>query len=50
MNYKIGFKKSVARDLKKIDKEQANRILKKIEDELPPKAETLPILIRYQHY
>ena len=44
MNYKIAFKKSVARDLKKIDKEQANRILKKIEDELPQKAEILPIL------
>ena len=44
MNYKIVFKKSVARDLKKIDKEQANRILKKIEDKLPQKAETLPIL------
>ena len=44
MNYKIGFKKSVARDLKKIDKKQANRILKKIEDELPQKAETIQIL------
>ncbi|MFV9646301.1 MAG: type II toxin-antitoxin system RelE family toxin [Desulfobacterales bacterium] len=44
MNCKIAFKKSVARDLKKIDKEQANRILKKIEDKLPQKAETLPIL------
>ena len=44
MTYKIAFKKSVARDLKKIDKEQANRILKKIEDELPKKAETLPTL------
>ena len=44
MNYKIAFKKSVSRDLKKIDKEQADRILKKIEDELPQKAETLPIL------
>ncbi|MFC1815875.1 type II toxin-antitoxin system RelE/ParE family toxin [Thermodesulfobacteriota bacterium] len=42
MNYKIAFKKSVARDLKKIDKEQATKILKKIEDELPEKAETLP--------
>ena len=42
MNYKIAFKKSVARDLKKIDKEQASKILKKIEDELPEKAETLP--------
>ena len=44
MNYKIAFKKSVARDLKKIDKEQVNRILKKIEDELPPKADSLPTL------
>ena len=44
MNYKIAFKKSVSRDLKKIDKEQTDRIfLKKIEDELPQKAETLPI-------
>ncbi|MBW2006157.1 MAG: type II toxin-antitoxin system RelE/ParE family toxin [Deltaproteobacteria bacterium] len=44
MKYKIAFKKSVSRDLKKIDKEQADRILKKIEDELPQKAEALPIL------
>ena len=44
MNYKIAFKKSVARDLKKIDKEQATKILKKIEDELPEKAETFPVL------
>jgi len=44
LNYKIVFKKSVARDLKKIDKEQATKILKKIEDELPEKAETLPVL------
>lgn len=44
MNYKIAFKKSVSRDLKKIDKEQAKRILNKIESELPQKAETLPTL------
>ncbi len=44
MNYKIALKRSVARDLKKIDKEQAEKILKKIEDELPEKAETLPVL------
>ena len=44
MNYKIALKKSVSRDLKKIDKEQVERILKKIEDELPQKAETLPTL------
>ena len=44
MSYKIAFKKSVARDLNKIDKEQATKILNKIEDELPEKAETLPVL------
>ncbi len=44
MNYKIAFKKSVSRDLKKIDKEQVKRILNKIETELPQKAETLPTL------
>ncbi len=44
MSYKIAFKQSVARDLKKIDKEQATKILKKIDDELPEKAETLPVL------
>ena len=44
MNYKIAFKKSVSRDLKKIDKEQAKRILKKIEDELTQKADSLPTL------
>ena len=44
MNYKIAFKKSVSRDLKKLDREDAKRILKKIEDELPHKADTLPVL------
>ena len=44
MNYKIAFKKSVSRDFKKIDKEQVKRILKKIEAEIPQKAETLPTL------
>ena len=44
MNYKIAFKKSVSRDLKKIDKEQVKRILTKIESELPQKAEALPTL------
>ena len=34
----------MARDLKKIDKDQADRILRKIEDELPDKAETFPVL------
>ena len=44
MNYKIAFKKAVARDFKKINKQQAAEILKKIEDELPEKAETFPVL------
>jgi mRNA interferase RelE/StbE len=34
----------VARDLKKIDREQIERILGKIENELPGKAETFPVL------
>ncbi|MBW1783416.1 MAG: type II toxin-antitoxin system RelE/ParE family toxin [Deltaproteobacteria bacterium] len=44
MNYKIAFKKSVSRDLRKIDKEQVKRILGKIETELSQKAATLPTL------
>ena len=44
MNYKIAFKKSVSRDLRKIDKEQAKKILNKIESELPQKAGMLPTL------
>ncbi|MBN1833724.1 MAG: type II toxin-antitoxin system RelE/ParE family toxin [Deltaproteobacteria bacterium] len=44
MNYKIAFKKSVSRDLKKIDKEKAEKILNKIESELPEKAGILPTL------
>jgi len=44
LSYKIAFKKSVARDLKKIDNDQVGRILRKIENELPEKAETFPIL------
>jgi mRNA interferase RelE/StbE len=44
LSYKIAFKKSVARDLKKIDSVQADKILRKIEDELPVKAESFPVL------
>ena len=44
MSYKIAFKKSVARDLKKIDNDQADRILKRIEEELPEKAVSFPVL------
>jgi mRNA interferase RelE/StbE len=42
LSYNVAFKKSVARDLKKIDSDQVDRILRKIEDELPEKAETFP--------
>jgi len=38
LKYKIAFKKSVSRDLKKIGREQAEKILDKIESELSSKA------------
>ena len=44
MSFKIAFKKSVARDFRRIDKDQADGILGKIEKELPEKAETFPTL------
>ena len=44
MSFKIAFKKSVGRDLKRIDKDQSARILSKIDEELPEKAESLPVL------
>lgn len=44
MSYKIAFKKSVSRDLKKIEKDQAERILAKIEEQLPDKADNFPSL------
>ena len=44
MSYKIAFKKSVSRDLKKIDRDQVKRILRKIEEDLPEKADSFPVL------
>jgi mRNA interferase RelE/StbE len=44
LSYKIAFKKSASRDLKKIEKDQAERILAKIEENLPEKADTFPSL------
>jgi mRNA interferase RelE/StbE len=44
LSYKIAFKKSVSRDLKKIGKEEAERILREIEDKLPEKADSFPPL------
>lgn len=44
MSYKIAFKKSVSRDLKKIDRVQAEKILSRIEEHLPNKADSFPSL------
>ncbi len=44
MACKIAYKKSVARDLKKIDKTQVEKILQKIEQDLPGNAKSLPVL------
>ena len=44
MIYKLAFKKSVARDLKKIEPDQADQILEKIEMDLPEKADHFPLL------
>ena len=44
MGYKVTFKKSVSRDLKKIRRDQADNILKKIEKDLSEKADTYPVL------
>jgi len=42
LKYKITFKKSVSRDLKKIDKDQVDKILLKIDEELSIKAGQYP--------
>jgi len=44
LRYKIRFKKSVRRDLKKIEKDQVERILTKIEDNLVNNPDTYPSL------
>lgn len=44
MGYKVTLKKSVLRDLKKINKAEANRILAKIEADLADKADSYPVL------
>ena len=44
MVYNITFKKSVAKDLKKIDRSEADRILKEITSELSKQADELPEL------
>jgi mRNA interferase RelE/StbE len=42
--YNIIYKKSVYRDLKKLSKAEAGRLLDQIEDELSKKADTYPVL------
>ncbi len=44
MAFRITFKKSVSRDLKKLDITEADRILTKISEELSEKAEFMPEL------
>ena len=44
MSYKITFKNSVWRDLKKLSKDQAARILQKFEYDLAKKADRYPVL------
>jgi mRNA interferase RelE/StbE len=42
--FKIQFKASVAKDLKKVSKTEISKILSKIETDLPTKANSLPSL------
>ena len=44
MTDKISFKKSVSKDLKKLGKAEANRLLEKISTELPKIADSCPLL------
>ena len=44
MAYKIRYKKSVERDLSRLDKTEARRILNKIEAELSERATSFPVL------
>ena len=44
MAFNINYKKSVERDLSRLDKTEARRILNKIEEELSERAQSFPIL------
>lgn len=44
MAYNIGYKKSVERDLAKLTKTEARRVLDRIEEELSEKADSYPVL------
>ncbi len=44
MAYRIVYKKSVARDLSRLDKAEARRVLNRLEKDLPEKADSYPAL------
>lgn len=44
MAYNVVYKKSVHRDLKKLSKEEARRILEQLEKDLSEKADSCPVL------
>ncbi len=44
MEYNIIYKKSVQRDLKKLSKTEADRILNQVEEDLSKNADTYPVL------
>ncbi len=44
MAYSLVYKKSVQRDLKKLSRAEANRVLEKVEEELSKNAEAYPVL------
>ena len=47
MAYNITYKKSIARDLARIDKKQVKRILNRLEKDLSEKADSFPPLKRH---
>jgi len=44
LTYRVDFKRSVARDLRRLDKSEAARLLTKLDDELPSRAASCPEL------
>ena len=44
MSYRVAFKKSVTRDLRRVDRAEAIRILDKLENALPAQADSCPEL------
>jgi len=42
--YSVVYKRSVSRDLRRISKTEVRRLLKHIEDDLPKKADNVPVL------